>query len=89
MTEETKKIFDGSSYTGDRQISIRLFERDLYRFSQLPQLWEFLLDATCQKCWACSCANKEFLLEHGCPRKDENCYANNWVELLRKVKEGK
>ena len=63
-------------------------EQDSNRIVDLPQLWEFLLEATCQKCWSCSCANREYLLTYGCPKKNKDCYVNNWIELLQKVKKG-
>lgn len=59
------------------------------RLARLPELYDALVDAALGRCWACS-RNGSDILESGCPKKnDVTCYVSKWLDLLKKVRDGK
>jgi len=61
-----------------------------YKVQFLPQLYDCLLEATKGKCWSCSAANTEILLEKGCPKgkQEDECYVAKWLKILRLMRSG-
>jgi hypothetical protein len=60
------------------------------RLARLPELYDALMEAAGGKCWSCAGANVSAILNDGCPKgNDETCYVAKWIELLRKVRDGK
>lgn len=80
--------FEVSRQDGTR-VAVCPTEEDSKRVSYIPELWDALLESAAQRCWRCSCANKDYLLRNGCPKKNEDCYVCQWIKLLHDVRDGK
>ena len=98
MTEETAKIFnapwEAEEYkhgkgafvvrnNGGYLVAENMSEQDAARLARLPELYDALMDAAVQFCPDAFLANDECRL---CPK--EQCKGREWIELLRKVREG-
>ena len=103
MTEETKKLFnapwiteficDDGLYVSDnvaRTLCQVDDQKTMNRIARLPELFDALMEAACGKCWSCAGANVSAILNDGCPKEnDKICDVAKWIELLRKVRDGK
>lgn len=71
-------------------VAIDLTHEDAHRLARLPELYDALREAADGKCWSCAGVNAETVLDNGCPKgNDETCYVAKWIEILRKVRDGK
>lgn len=99
MTEETKKLFDAPwratnlDYVEDAngyyvcECGTHLTASNIAR---LPELYDALHEAADGKCWSCAGVNVDSVFGNGCPKgNDETCYVAKWIDLLRKVRDGK
>ena len=62
------------------------------RIEMLPELYEALLDAVWDKCYHCRGERPlatEAILKHGCLYDKKDCKCLKWLDLLRKVRDGK
>ena len=99
LSDKTKNLFDapwhatGCVYVKDSE-NYYICEAETYeqanRLSHLPELYDALREAAGGKCWSCAGVNVDTVLDNGCPKgHDEDCYVAKWLELLRKVMDGK
>ena len=65
------------------------------RLARLPELYDALAEATRRYCGICHNLSGqdepkiEDLIKNGCPAHAVSCVALDWLELLRKVRDGK
>lgn len=99
MTDETKKLFDAPwratdlDYVEDAngfyvcECGTHLTASNIAR---LPELYDALREAAGGKCWSCAGVNVDTVLDNGCPKEaDDDCFVAKWIEVLRKVRDGK
>ena len=78
-------------------VAIDLTHEDAHRLARLPELYEALADATSHYCSICRYEPIKFenLVKNGCPKTHYknlaypvSSVALDWLELLRKVRDG-
>ena len=94
VTEDDETIFglldDEACYIAT-QVTNR---KDAARIARLPELYDALTESTQRYCGIChNLSNQEepsidTLIENGCPKNRNSCVAMNWLELLKKVRDG-
>ena len=100
MTDETKKLFDAPWYVEVTEYNETIFcvldnggcyiatnvicKRDANRIDRLPELYDALVEACGEYC-----PELKHDIDHCGNCGGENCKATEWVELLRKVRDGK
>lgn len=69
-------------------------QKTVKRLVHLPELYDALAESTKHYCGICHNLSGqkepkiEDLIENGCPKKRTSCVALDWLELLKKVRDG-